>query len=561
MKKNLLLFLLFPLLALAQNPETAHRAVVKVATFTAHGDTLHTTYGYFQAQTGRVVTLFSAFKGAVRATVTDWKGHTHAVTRIAGASANYDMAVVQTDAPTKSTVGLTAAPTPTERGTTGLLQACYSTRKNDRPEPTAIATVEPSETFRYYTFTTPNEERFFGCPVVDAQGRAVAMVQRNVIKNAITACGMDAALADSLRVKSTSAFNADLNAIGIAKLLPDHREEAYSYVYMLVRSSVDSTLIATALADFMHAWPDYAPIYADAAVFHAGRGNYARADELLQKGIALNDDNRATLYDTQSALMYHKVTSRPADVYPTWTLETALKAAEAAYAVQPSPSYLLQQATVLSALRRDREALEKYQSVNASPLASSRTFLYAANALERIGGKSDSIVALLDSAVARCAKPYGADAAEPLFARAKILTAVQAYRRAVADYNEYEKIVGPRRLSAYFYYLRSRVEKECRMYQQALDDLETAASMAQTPDEGDSYRVEKALLYLNVNLLDEAIAQAQEIVRRLPRNADAHKILGVAYGEKKQKNKAVEHLRTAVELGDENAAKLLEKYK
>ena len=171
------------------------------------------------------------------------------------------------------------------------------------------------------------------------------------------------------------------------------------------------------------------------------------------------------------------------------------------------------------------------------------------------------MVALLDSALNHCAQPYTQEAIAPLNARAKYLMEMGEYRRAVGDYNDYEKILGRDNLTPYFYYLRSQAEVQSRMYQQALDDLETAISLAATTDEKDDYKIEKGLLYVQVGMFDEAIAAANEVLAHAPDHLDAHKVLGVAYGEKKQKALARQHLQKAASQGDENAKALLEKYK
>ena len=259
--------------------------------------------------------------------------------------------------------------------------------------------------------------------------------------------------------------------------------------------------------------------------------------------------------------MYAKATAAGEDRYPAWTLETALAAAQNAYKANPSPTYQLQQGVVLYALKRDEEALKQFAAVNASPLAGSRSFLYAANTLARSGGDRAAVVALLDSALNHCAQPYTQEAIAPLNARAKYLMEMGEYRRAVGDYNDYEKILGRDNLTPYFYYLRSQAEVQSRMYQQALDDLETAISLAATTDEKDDYKIEKGLLYVQVGMFDEAIAAANEVLAHAPDHLDAHKVLGVAYGEKKQKALARQHLQKAASQGDENAKALLEKYK
>ncbi len=551
-----------PAALFAQKAADLNKAVVRVHTYDAQGAPLASTQGYLRASDGHLVTTYAAFKGARRAEITDWKGRTWPITRIAGASDAYDLVVAVVDPSDRKAVRLTTAAAPTDRGTMGLLQTSYSTDKKSRPENTAIATVEQVDSFRYYTLTTPNEARYFGCPVVNAEQQVVGIVQRNVLKSAFTACAIDAAAADSLRITAMSAFSSDLNAILIPKLLPvSSEQDAYSYLYMLLQADRDSLLSATALADFTAQYPQNTVVMGDAATFYVRHNDYARADSLLRRGEALGGAELPTLLDLRAALMYDKaLRASVPDPFPAWTFDTALRAAEQAYALSPNPQYLLRQGMVLYALQRDQEALAKFSAVNASPIASPQSFLFAATALGRSGGDRTTVIALLDSALNRCPQPYGAEAVNVLWNRAKQLTAAGEYRRAVADYNDYERIVGHRNLTAYFYGLRSEIETKCRMYQQALDDLETAISLAPDASERTGYQVDKALLYLQVNMLAEAQRTAEEVLAVNPDNVDAHKVLGMVFGERKQKAKAIEHFQRAAAQGDENAQTLLKKY-
>lgn len=547
---------------MAQHRKEANQAVVRLTTFDAQGQPLQQSHAFFYAQEGRIVAPYTPFKGAARAEIEDAKGRKAMVSRIVGASSSYDVVVAQLDVALRKAIVLRRAPQSPERGTMGLGQTFFAESKKLQPEPTAIATVEKADQYDYFTLTTPNETKYFGTPAINERGEVFALVQPNLLKGAITACAIDIRVADSLRLSSTSAFNSDLAAIAIPKLIPaDNPTEAYTYIYMMSRSKTDSALVATALTDFMQAYPDNSVVYGDAASFYATRGDYARADHYLAQGIARADANQAALYDMKSALYYALATSQQPAVYPAWSLEAARTAAEQAYALSPMPSYLLQQAQIAYAQQRYADAYERFQQVNASPIASVQTFLYAATTLERMEDDQKATrLTLLDSAVNRCAQPYGAEAATPLFKRAQLHAEMGDYRKAVADYVDYEKILGRNNLTAYFYYLRAQAEIEARMFQQALDDYETAISLATSQTEWEGYAVEKALLLVKVTYFDEAIVAAREVIARNPNNADAHKVLGLAYGEKKNNKLAQQHLRRAVELGDENAAQLLNRY-
>lgn len=562
--KKILTFIFGAVLAItasAQKPADLNKAVVNVITYDAAGNILHNAYGFLLGTEGEAIAPYQAFKGATRADVINWQGQTAQALRIVGASYEYDLVRFTTNMPTKKMVGLDIAATNATKGQQ-LQVAYYSNVKKSLPETTQVTAADLYNDHYYYELSTPNEERFFGCPVLDAEGKAVALVQKNVQKDATTACAIDINFATALTTNAMSVFNADLNDIRMPKQIPlDSEEDAFSYVYMLLHSAAEPSIAVPAVDDFMAAFPSNVKIYGDRANYYASRGEYALADADLQAGIAKGGETLGEIYNTQSVLMYNKVLAGGEDMWPAWTLESALEASEKAYATDPLPLYVLQQGQVLFTLQKYKEAYEKFEVVNRSELASSQTFYFAANALERAEGDDAAVIALLDSAVAHLAVPYTADAAPYLLARAQHLDNSGQARRAVRDYNEYEKIVGTLNLNAYFYYLRMQAEIGSRMYQQALDDAATAISRATTPTEKADYLFERGCLQLQVGLFDECIESCDEVIKLNADYAEAYKVCGVAYGEKKQKAKAAQYLQQAQAKGAEGCDDLMQKYK
>ena len=562
--RKILTFILLTIFAAssyAQKPADLNKAVVNVITYDAAGNILHNVYGFLLGTDGEAIAPYLAFKGASRADIINWQGQTAQVQRIIGASSEYDLVRFTTDIATKKLVGLEMSPTNASKGQQ-MQVAYYTNAKKSQTEPAQVVAADKYNDHYYYELSTPNEDRYFGCPVLDAEGRVVALVQKNVQKDATTACAIDINFATQLTVNTMSVFSTDLNDIHIPKQIPlADEEQSFSYVYMLMRSQSDLGIVLPAAEDFMAAFPDNGKIYAERATFYANRGDYANADADLQRAIAKGGDGLADVYNNQSVLIYNKVLAGGDDVWPAWTLEAALEASQKAYETQPQAVYLLQQGQVLFTLQKYQEAYEKFSEVNNSEIANSQTFYFAANALERAGGDDAVVIALLDSAVSRLAVPYTEDAAPYLLARAQHLDNSAQHRRAVRDYNEYEKIVGTRNLNAYFYYLRMQAEIGSRMYQQALDDALTAISRAETPTDKAEYLFERACLQLQVGLYDDCIASCEELIGISADNADAYKVCGVAYGEKKDKKKAQQYLMKAKEKGAENADELLQKYK
>lgn len=581
--KRTIILLLTAVLAVAtyaQKPADLNKAVVNVITYDATGNILHQTHGFLLGAEAEVVAPYSAFKGAHSASIVNWQGQTANVKRIVGANSDYDLVRATTDIvegvgeKTKAKgdkwkpVCLEMAQEHATKGS-GLQVAYFSDAKKSLPETTNVTVADLYNEHYYYELSTPNEERFFGCPALDAEGHVVCVLQKNVQKDATTVCAIDINFAKEMKISTMSIFNADLNAINIPKQIPlANEEDAYSYVYMLLHAQTNNDVVLPATEDFTQAFPNNTKIYGDRATYYANQGAFELADKDLQTAIAKStatesaaNSSAAELYHTQSILMYNKVLSGGTDSYPAWTLDAALASAEKAYAAEALPIYLLQQGQVLFTLQRYQEAFNKFDAVNQTEIATSQTFYFAANALERAGGEDAQVITLLDSAVAHLATPYTADAAPYLLARAQHLDNAAQHRRAVIDYNEYEKIVGPRNLNAYFYYLRMQAEIGARMYQQALDDAETAIARTESEKDKADYLFELSCLQLQVGLLDESIQSCERIFQLDANYADAYKICGVAYGEKKDKRRAQQYLKQAKEKGAENIDPLIEKYK
>ena len=96
------------------------------------------------------------------------------------------------------------------------------------------------------------------------------------------------------------------------------------------------------------------------------------------------------------------------------------------------------------------------------------------------------------------------------------------------------------------------------MYQQALDDAATAIAFAKDDAEKADYLFERACLQLKVNLIDDCIASIDALLALRPDDAEAHKVVGIAYGEKKEYAKARQYLGKAKELGAEHTEMLME---
>ena len=124
------------------------------------------------------------------------------------------------------------------------------------------------------------------------------------------------------------------------------------------------------------------------------------------------------------------------------------------------------------------------------------------------------------------------------------------------DYNTFfEAVHGD--VTALFYFQREQAEMQCRMYQQALDDINKAVEMA--PEDVD-FLVEKGSVHLRVNQLDEAIATFNKVISMNNQYAAAYRLLGYCQALQNNTKEACVNFAKAKELGDEVVDQLIEKY-
>ena len=241
--------------------------------------------------------------------------------------------------------------------------------------------------------------------------------------------------------------------------------------------------------------------------------------------------------------------------YEDWNIERALSEAEKADSISPQPTYDLQQAHCLYALKRYEEAGEKFMLLTQTNLRTPELFMYAAQCKQKSQADNAQVIALMDSALNCFSKPYPVAAANIILLRAKTLAESEKYREAIAGYNDFEHLSGSN-VTANFYYEREQMEIKCRMYAQALNDIEKAIKLA--PNEPVLY-AEAAALNYRVGQNEQAITLAQQAISMSDDFADAHRILGVCLIEKGDKAEARKHLLRAKELGDKLAESILQK--
>lgn len=541
--------------AAAQTPKwfkKARKAQLTVAAYDGQGHLLQTGNGFFIDTDGTALAGYDLLKGAASATVVDAAGQTAEVECILGASALYNIVKFRVNAP-KNVQALVPASANGLRGETVYVLPYPTQSTADGRADTLTAVDTFGDGYPYYTLTGTPDPKKEGCPVLNEAGEVLGLLQMPAKTGEQRTFAVGLPYAQSLCTQALSGSHDDLQGIGIKKALPADEEQAATFVLLASMQNEEQAL--TYMDDFIRHFPGNVNGYVMKAEALMTRKRYEEADETYRNGLAM-DQRTDELHYSLGKMIYRELKQTPEPtVYNDWTMERALSEAEAASRINPLPLYEALQANCLYALKRYEEAATHYLHLQQTNMRAMENFLYAAQSLRMAGADTQQTLALNDSAVACFTKPYVKEAYLPLIMRAKARCEVGMWREAVADMYDVEHLMR-NEISANFYYEREQAEMQCRMFQQALDDIQRAASME--PQEA-LYRAEEATVHYRVGQLKEAIAAAREAVRLDGNFADAHRILGVCLIENKEQAEGMVHLQKAVELGDTAAREVLEK--
>jgi len=144
-----------------------------------------------------------------------------------------------------------------------------------------------------------------------------------------------------------------------------------------------------------------------------------------------------------------------------------------------------------------------------------------------------------------------------IFQKAEILYAMQKYRNSTHAFNEYKSLMGDNVDDA-FYFARYQAEVKSKLYQQALNDIDSAIVKN---SRNIIYHTEKANLLYRVGKFDDAIKASQEALQIDSNNSVAYLVMGLAYINKKDKTQGLANLRKAQQLGNPQAEGFINKYK
>lgn len=539
--------------------ENARKAVFSIVTYTKDGQIMSTGNGFYIDEQGTGVSDYSLFKGAERAIIITANGKELPVKYMMGANDMYDVVKFKTDFDKKAEA-LQPATLPSSTGETVYLVP-YSTQKSSKGQTGTIAKVDTiGEQQYYYTLTMQTTEKTVSCPIMNAAGQVVGMIQKNNDSESKESFAIGIRYLTDLTINALSVNDLTLNSIGIKKGLPEDESQALVYLYMASGVYAPNQYFDL-LNDFISQYPNNMEGYLRRATYYINIGDdthYALAVEDLKKMLDVAEKKDEAHYNIAKLIYSYQLNIGDKKPYASWTFDYALNEINEALGITQEPIYYQLQGDIYFAMQKFPEAYTAYDKVNKSKLASAATFYSAAKAKELIEGTDKKeVIALMDSAIAFYPKPYGKDAAPYLYERARIKSDMEDYRGAVTDYNDfYDAMLG--QTSAEFHLIRSQAELNCRMYQQAINDINKAVEL---DPNNVTYWVEKGGIHIRVNQAAEAIQALTRAIKMDPENAPAYRMLGYAQIQNKEKDKGLANLQKAKDLGDEVADGLLQKYK
>ncbi len=547
-----LLLLLASTMIYAQNPKwfkKAQKAQISIITYDEGGNILSSGYGFYINESGTAIADYSLFENAHAAKVVNADGKEYDVETIEGASSLYDVVRFQVNTNKKSPFLVTSQSAAKEKDNIYIMP--YPTKDKKVCLYDTIKQVQTfNEKYAYYTIDTELSNQYLNSPILTPEGEVIGLIQRNGGKGPVS-YAIDVNYVTDLTINALSSRNNDLNNIHIRKTLPKEFGEASTFLFMIY-GQCDSTDYIAYLNDFINAYPDSSEVYIRRFEFYLLHGNYEGAESDIQKALSINENEAATHY-TFGRLLYELNLSDEYTQYKDWDLNKALEEVQKAYAIQPLPLYLQQEAKTLYALKSYEQAHEKFLSLTQTNLRSAEVYLNAAECLKKYSSDTLALLTLQDSAIACLEKPYKYRDAQAFIQRANTLIQLNRHRQAVADLYEYEKIAQEDQ-PAIFYYRRYLSELECRMYQQALDDIDKCVRIEPSQP---LYHLQRSTLLYKVGETTEAIKSAQKTVELAPDYAEAYRILAIYQLENKQREVGLKNLSKAAELGDAIAKEIL----
>lgn len=534
---------------LPKKVDKARQSVTSILTYN-DGELKGDGTAFFVGGNGDVVLSYMLARKSDSIAVIDTKGKVHLVSGIVGLNNLYDCVRVRVGADKKIPylpVSHNAVPAGAE-----LYMLSYGKKNSGEVKRVSVAAVDSFYSHAYYTLDIKMQEAYASLPLVNADGELVAIMQPMTVGDT---CGyaISSSVYDKLVTTSVTYGRGRYNDMGIRTLLPDDKDAALSCMYMQAVLG-DSASYGKVVDEFINAFPESYEGYMSKAEFLAVHcRDIEAADAQWENSLSLAEKPAEVYFNkakTLSSIIYDGDTVS----HNALSVDNVIAMLDKAIAADSLPVYVYYKAGRLYDAGRYDEAYGCYMSLVGADIEQDGVYANASQC-QRVLKNYDAAIELMDSAVNRAMETNKDDALPLVFARGLMKDSVGRHREAVMDYNYYEENSAVR-LGGTFYYIRSQAEVKCKMYQQALNDLERAISIA--PGYALFY-FEKGLLCYRLNLLDEGALALEDAKALVPDAPDVYYILGCIYSKAGNSRLAVENLQKAQSLGHPDAeAKLNE---
>lgn len=525
----------------------ASKAEFILTTYKADGSILATCKGIFVSQDGIAISPWAPFVGAQRAVVTTADNKTLDVKSIIGANELYDVAQFKVDGQT-SKVKVSNEPVP-ENAKLWLQNNVDG--KTSFEEVNVLRQEVFMEKYKFLVLSTNSDQNIEGCPLYDNKGNVIALLQ----KNGHEANAVSAQFVADIKTTALAFNNSVLAQTSIAIALPVDLKEA-TLALLLSSQQNDTIKYKNTINQFISMFPNIPDGYQAMAQYEMNTNNFADADINMAKVLEVSD-KKDEAHFSYGKLIYQKMLYKSDYNYPAWTLDKAMNEIKKAYSINPLPIYKQVEGQIYYTQAKYQDAYDIFMGLTKTNIRNADLFYEAAQSKQQLKADDKEILALLDSAISVCKKPYSPESATYFFARASQYANMGLYRKAVQDFNQYDTLCYGRH-NADFYYIREQSEVKGKLFKQALDDINRAIILA--PQEP-LYYAEKANLQLKVNQQYECIATAMTCINIAPEYPDIYLILGLAQIQTGQKKEGLQSLDKAKKLGNTQAQQFIDRYK
>ncbi len=526
--------------------QKAAKSVFTLTTYKEDGSILAVTRGVYLGNASEGISSFKPFIGAYSASVIDATGKKTDVETIIGANDIYDICRFTL---AKSVGVPLQAAAATATGTVWALG--YGVKSAEITPLTVKSSEKFLGSYDYYVFKEEIKEDLDGCPIVNAAGQVIGLVQQ--ASSSYDIHSTDSRYYSTLTGTGLAAHDAVLQKTNIRIALPEDHEQAKLMLLMI--TAADDSLKATRTAgDYIARYPNDVDGYSALAVYESEHGNLVRASEAMETAT-----KKATAKD-EAYYEYAKLIFNTAvgagDPASPWTLDKAEETIDKAISVRNEATYRHLKAQIKFMKQDYATALTMFDELSTSEISNSEIYYEAAQCKSGLGAEKTEVLDYLNKAVDASPQPLTKISAPYILARGMMLDEMGEYRKAITDYNTYDTLMYLR-ADADFYYVRGKCEDKARQYQQAINDFAHAAVI--NPGEV-TYLAELAALQLKVGHFEEAIRTCDLSMYVTTEYSDIYIVKGLAEHNLGKDQEAKESLLKAKELGDTRADSYIEKY-